>query len=79
MFVSLVRLQAFRFACTLDLSFTSWVTKVSVPINIIIIKRAASAGRRFITLTTKKHQGLDPVSMPRIRKKCPHNRPKCQC
>ena len=32
-----VRLQASRFACTLDLSFMSWVTKVSVPINIIII------------------------------------------
>jgi hypothetical protein len=24
-------------ACTLDLSFSSWVTKFSVPINIIII------------------------------------------
>ena len=32
-----IHLQAFRFACTLDLSFTSWVTKASVPINIIII------------------------------------------
>ena len=26
-----------RSACILDLSYTSWVTKVSVPINIIII------------------------------------------
>ena len=30
-------MHAFRFACILDLSFTSWVTKVSVSINIIII------------------------------------------
>ena len=27
-----------RSACNLDLSYTSWVTQVSVPINVIIIR-----------------------------------------
>jgi hypothetical protein len=31
-------------ACTLDLSFSSWVTEVSMPINIIIIRGPQTVG-----------------------------------